>query len=67
MEQTAQEAVQQASGAGQWNWLQMAALIVSLTTLACIIAFRWWDSRTLLEITFWIDRGFQGLRPLCRL
>jgi hypothetical protein len=27
-----------------------------LITLTCIIGFRWWDSRTRLDITFWVDR-----------
>jgi len=30
-------------------------VIISLLT-ACIIGFRWWDSRTRLGITFWVDR-----------
>jgi|SRR5215216_2329518 len=63
MEQTVQAAVQQASGAGQWSWLQLTAALVaafgtlvSLTTLFLTVCFRRRDNQTRLGITFWVDR-----------
>ena len=58
MEQTVQEVVQQASGVGPWNWLQVIAAlgtVVSVTTLGLTIFFRIRDSKTQLKITFRIS------------